>query len=109
MTLLIDDERNLAADRIARRFDDGIEALKEGGWTHLLLDHDLASFYWEDGELREKTGYDITKFLEEFPEFRPKKVTLVTASPVGRQNMARALQRMGYFRWSPTEFELPES
>lgn len=40
-TLLIDDQRNLPADRVARTFKEGIDALAEQHWNLLYLDHDL--------------------------------------------------------------------
>lgn len=92
--LLIDDLRDLPSDRIARNFADGIYALQnDGPWDELLLDHDLASW---DADHRERTGYHIVLFLEANPEFRPRFVRLVTGNPVGRDNMARALEAMGY-------------
>ena len=43
-TLLIDDQRNLPADRVARTYQEGIDALAEGHWDVLYLDHDLGDF-----------------------------------------------------------------
>jgi hypothetical protein len=92
--LLIDDLRVMTVHRTARTYDDGIVALQNGPWDVLYLDHDL-------GE--EKTGYDITNWLEQNPAYQPEAVVLVTMNPVGRENIARALVAMGYIRISVTE------
>jgi hypothetical protein len=60
-TLLIDDLREIAADRVPRTFSEGIQALREGPWDLLFLDHDLG-----DPNPRH-TGYDILCWLEENP------------------------------------------
>ena len=90
-TLLIDDTRNMTADFTARSFQEGIDALKYlGPWDLLLLDHDLASFNPIDN--KELTGYDIAKFLESHPEFRPSKIQIITMNPVGRLNISNCLK-----------------
>jgi hypothetical protein len=71
-TLLIDDQRNLPADRIARTYQEGIAALAEQHWEVLLLDHDLGDVSGPDG--RELTGYDVACWLEENPEHLPDRV-----------------------------------
>lgn len=83
--LLIDDVRDLnGATVIARNFWEGIKQLEiNGPWDELWLDHDLASY---DGN-RERTGYDIMLFLEQFPMHKPEKIVFVTSNPVGRQRM----------------------
>lgn len=87
-TLLIDDLRDIKADRVARTFDDGIKALLEGGpWDILYLDHDL-------GEMDGKDGTGIINWIEEHAEFRPGKIELVTANPVGRERMKRVIERI---------------
>lgn len=83
--LLIDDVRNMDADVIARNYWEGIKQLElNGPWDLLLLDHDLASF---DKHGREKTGYDVMLYLEQFPSKLPKEIEFVTSNPVGRQKM----------------------
>lgn len=58
--LLIDDLREIKADRVARTFEDGIKALaEEGPWDILYLDHDLGD------ENPKHTGYGVMCFLEE--------------------------------------------
>ena len=78
-TLLIDDQRNLPADRVARTFQEGIEALREQHWEVLYLDHDLGDFSIIDG--RELTGYDVACWLEENPQFLPDRIEIVTSNP----------------------------
>lgn len=82
--LLIDDFRDFNVDRVARTYEEGITALKEEEWDVLYLDHDLGQ---SDG----KDGYGIACFLERNPQYRPKKIVLVTANPVGRENIERCL------------------
>lgn len=87
--LLIDDLRNISADRVARTFDDGINALEnEGPWDVLYLDHDFG-----DPDPK-KTGYGVICWLEENPSKLPAKIVLVTANPVGRQQMATVIERL---------------
>ena len=88
--LLIDDERNYDADRVARTFEDGIKALQEERWDVVMLDHDLG-----DPDPA-KTGYGICNWLENNPERQPDIVQLVTSNAVGRDRMKLALEKMGY-------------
>jgi hypothetical protein len=87
-TLLIDDLREIAVDRVARTFLDGIAALKEGSWDLVLLDHDLG-----DPNPRH-TGYDILCWLEQNPQFLPGEIQLVTMNPVGRDKMRVVIRRL---------------
>jgi len=59
--LLVDDQRNLPADLVARTYNDGIEALRERHSDLLYLDHDLGDFSGVEG--RELTGYDVPCWL----------------------------------------------
>jgi len=106
--LLIDDTRDESSDNIKRRVDiiarnywDGINCLKMACWDVLLLDHDLNSFEDPNDAHSEKTGYDIMLFFEEFPEYLPKKIILVTSNPVGRDRMMasiRYLKKNGHLK-----------
>jgi hypothetical protein len=87
-TLLIDDLRDIAAQRVARTYDEGIQALKDGSWDILYLDHDLG-----DPD-EKKTGYGVMCFLEENEQFLPRKIVLVTSNPVGRKNMQAVIDRL---------------
>lgn len=89
-TLLIDDERDIKADFIARNYADGITLLRtKGPFKTLYLDHDLASFT-EDG--LEKTGYDVMCFLEKNLHLVPKEIICVSANPVGRERIQRVIK-----------------
>lgn len=99
-TLLIDDLRevefvnnnwNVQVTDVARTFSEGVNALKEGNIDTLLLDHDLACFDEEGNEL---TGYKVMLFLEEHPEYLPKRILLVTSNPVGRGKMQVVIDRL---------------
>lgn len=86
--LLIDDFREFDVDHIAKNAREGQQALLSFPVTHLYLDHDL-------GDVDEPTGHDVL----EWGLLRgciPAHVMLVTANPVGRDNMARALENAGY-------------
>jgi hypothetical protein len=88
-TLLIDDLRNIEADRVARTFDEGVQALQnEGPWDILLLDHDYGD---PDPD---KNGEGIMKFIEANPTLKPRCIRLVTANPVGRQRMAVIIRKL---------------
>lgn len=88
--LAIDDLRDIPeADCVARTAQEGIKQLQENGpWDLLYLDHDLASY---DEHGKEITGYDILCWLENYPQFMPHKITLVSANPVGRDKMQAAI------------------
>ena len=90
-TLLIDDQRDLPADRVARTYKEGIEALREQHWDLLYLDHDLGDFSGPGG--RELTGYDVACWLENNTQFLPDRIEIVTSNPVGRRNIESALRR----------------
>lgn len=75
---------------VERTYDGGIAALKNGPWDVLFLDHDLGDY--ENGV--ERTGYNVVCFLEENPEFLPKKIILVTSNPVGRMKMQAVIDKL---------------
>jgi len=91
--LLIDDLRVISeATHVARTYDQGLTALKQGNWDKLLLDHDL-------GEPEPKNGYQLLCWIEEQHflgnhNLVPKKIILVTDNPVGRQKMQMILQKI---------------
>lgn len=76
--------------KICRTFEEGLTALRdEGPWDLLYLDHDLGN-----QDKIEKTGYSILCWLEEFPEWLPKAIVLVTSNPVGRKKMSVLIDRL---------------
>ena len=89
--LLIDDERNLEADVIARTYEAGIAELKKERFDLLLLDHDLGEIHIEFGRVHENTGYDIMCFLEENPEYLPKRIECVSNNPCGRRRIEQVI------------------
>lgn len=85
--LLIDDIRDqYEVERVARTADQGKLCLMTLPVTHLLIDHDL-------GE--QTSGYDIINWAIEH-DVLPPKVFIVSANPVGRNNIGRALLSAGY-------------
>lgn len=87
-TILIDDERNLEADKVCRTYDEGILALQSQYWDLLLLDHDLG-----DTDPK-KTGYGIMCWLEANPDKKPGRIQLVTMNVVGRLNMNMVIKNL---------------
>jgi hypothetical protein len=87
MWLLIDDERNLDVDVIARTASAGKDMMMSyRKWECVCFDHDL-------GEI--DTGYDVMVWAIQ-KSLLPNRVQLVTSNPVGRKNMRAALEREGY-------------
>lgn len=102
MKILIDDIRNIEGmDIIIRNYEHAkmiTPLLFYNNEIHLFLDHDLGG---------EKTGYHFICYLIEnaltwaeedykVHSFMPTRVTIVSANPVGRQNIERALNNFGY-------------
>ena len=87
MHVLIDDQKNLNTDIIARNYEAGLVLLVSNvKITHLYIDFDLGPG---------KTGYDLLKFG--FANYLiPEFVQLVTANPVGKKQMANLLFDNGY-------------
>ena len=86
MWLLIDDERNIPCDVIARDAHAAYMLLRTGWFNAVIFDHDLGK-----GE----TGYDVLTWAID-NSYLPNLVQLVTSNPVGRDNMRRALEANGY-------------
>ena len=88
MWLIVDDERTLGCDVIARNAHAARAVLGGLGYAFegLCLDHDLGP-----GE----SGYDVLMWAIE-ADVLPPKVQLVTMNPVGRKNMMQALIAAGY-------------
>lgn len=107
VTLLIDDLRIIETDVVARTFDEGLQALQDYEVSLLYLDHDLGSL-----DVKE-TGYDIVCWLEQNPEYWPQEIIVITANPVGRQNIYRVLEQYytkhplngGNYVWKLNEVE----
>ena len=84
--LLIDDLRELKMDHVARTAEVGRQALLSFPVTHLYMDHDLGT---------DETGYDVLVWALA-RSCVPDNVYFVTSNPVGRDNMAAALEAEGY-------------
>lgn len=71
---------------IARTYADGIRQLTDNGpWDVLLLDNDLGS---------NKEGKDVLAYLEEYTQFLPKKIVLVTSNTAAGSLMYEGLRRL---------------
>ena len=91
-TLLIDDLKNLPADRVARNYADGIAALQEERWDVLLLDHDLGDFSGPEG--RELDGCSVMYWLEANQQHLPGEIIIVSRNPVGRDRITSVIRRL---------------
>lgn len=99
--------RNIHADITSRSYQEGLEQLDSNApFELLMLDHDLSSY---DDTGRERTGYDIVKWLAENQDKLPHRITLVTSNPIGLKDMASMLVNLGYERLNPREFQLTSS
>lgn len=91
MKLWVDDERPMPKgyDQHVRTAQEAIQALKTGLVETISLDHDL-------GPAESGTGYYVAKYIEEAAikgELVPiKHMRIHTSNPVGRRNIAQALQ-----------------
>lgn len=75
-----------------------IKELQTGNYDFASLDHDLAEEHYpwncEDIESCKGTGYDVTCWLEDNPEFWPRLGTAVhSMNPVGRKRMEYVVWR----------------
>lgn len=91
-SLLIDDVRNIPADKVARTYWEAIEALEDEIWDLVYLDHDLNSF---DENGKEFTGKDICTWLQANQQAHPRRVILVTMNYWGGKDMLAILNRLG--------------
>lgn len=100
--VMVDDERNYKVDVICRNVAQAEQYFANSEklcpCTHLLMDHDL-------GFCQEKNGVGVLKFILEQCDRRPKFVYLITANPVGRDNMAMLLLDHAYVCINPTLYE----
>jgi len=86
MILLVDDERDLNCDIIARNGKVAIELLPKFSWDVVMLDHDLG---------QDVSGTDVVNFMMQ-NNIKPKIVYLISMNPVGRERMKNILLDNGY-------------
>ncbi len=85
-SLLVDDIRTFNTTRIARNFDQAIDAItNDGPWDIIYLDHDL-------GE-NEKTGYDVISWIEQF-HTPPGAIVCVSMNPPGRDRINQVIKKI---------------
>ena len=83
-----------------------INLLQTEKWDALFLDHDLGGqVYVPSGD---DTGYEVAKWLELNPQYKPKYIILHTLNPAGRNNMRACLRgSIDFpFAWSQNIFKL---
>lgn len=86
MYLLIDDIRALDVDVTCRTPEEGLERLRQGGITHLVLDNDMAT---------KMEGRDVLRMAFQ-EDIVPKNVFLVTSNPIAKRAMEDDLRDNGY-------------
>ena len=94
MKIYLDDERVAPEGWIQTRWsDETIELLKQGGVTHVSLDHDL-------GDDERGTGYDVLLWLEEAvatTDFIVPECSVHSANSSAREKMERAITSIERF------------
>lgn len=65
----------------AQTVDKGLEAIHDGHWNIMCLDHDMGT----------KNGTVITQFLSQNPDHLPDEVYFISMNPVGKQRMINDL------------------
>ena len=95
MWLIIDDEKTLGCDVVARTPKAARKELllAAGKFSCVCFDHDLAAVSPLTGE--EVTGHDILKWALGL-NLLPNSIQLVTNNPVGRAAMGATLKKAGY-------------
>lgn len=93
MWLLIDDQRNLNTEAVARTSEEGKRLLKQQEWECVCIDHDLGEFDPVTG--KETNGCHIIEWAIK-NNCLPKQVQIVTSNPVGRNNIAAILKAGNY-------------
>lgn len=101
-TLLIDDNRILPADKICRTYKEGIQAMQEEKFDHLLLDNDLGGI-----TLRE-SGVGILQWLAENKQHRPKSIRFITSTEYIIPMMIEYAELAGYVKHGSTNMILEE-
>lgn len=81
---------------LVKTYEECVEALLTGEVEHLSLDHDLADEHYalllpdeefDYSEFKERTGYDVCKWMVENNVWPKTSITLHSANPPGRENM----------------------
>ena len=101
MFFIIDDERTLGCELIARNAKVGKLILSELS-KHiecLCIDHDLGTL---------ETGYDVINWALA-NNCLPNHVQIVTSNPPGRENIAKALIAAGYRTIDNTNFNFKKN
>lgn len=88
MWLLIDDERDLGCDVIARTPEAAKKLIPLKCWETICFDHDL-------GHSTETTGYDLLSWAAG-NNYLPNHIQLVTSNPIGQDRMIQVLNSYGY-------------
>lgn len=83
-----------------KTYDEAIELLKTGKVLRASLDHDLAMehYFPANGEVfREKTGYDVVRWMLDNNCVPPAGVAVHSMNPVGAKRMEDLLRDHGHF------------
>lgn len=91
MILLLDDIRDIKADKVCRNFQCACLSVLQYDFDVLYIDHDLGEY---------KTGYDFIKYcINNNISF--KKVVIIPSNPIVRDNISFALKDDGYKAVNP--------
>lgn len=78
---------------IVKSFDEFVKTIIDKGIPeNISFDHDLGDFILEDGELKERTGYDCIKWLVDYCQDNNLKLPnclVHTSNTVGSENIKR--------------------
>lgn len=93
--LWLDDLRLPPEDCLwAKNYDEAIEILEKENISAISFDHDLGDV--ENGQDKEKSGYDVALYLAERAYNGlsvPSEVYIHSANPVGRERIAQTIKR----------------
>ena len=78
--------------------DEAIAALKTGRVEFFSADHDLAEEHYADMDrstgFKEKTGYEVVCWMEQYDVWPPLGVAVHSFNPSGRARMLAAIERV---------------
>jgi CheY-like chemotaxis protein len=83
---------------ITSHVEDCINILKTHEIDILSLDHDLNGHIHVESGGKEETGYDVALFLNQNPQYIPKKVILHSKYELGRKKMKELLPESEYVK-----------
>ena len=99
---------NATEVRIVETVPAAIFELKKQKWDTLFLDHDLGGESFVDSN-KKPTGYDVAKWLEENPEYKPSNIIIHSLNFVGAARMKAALPDAILAPWAWMNIKLEQN